>query len=251
MTVSTPGSGERSPEAPAPSRGASLAAWLGLERNVVAVSAAMFAMALGEQMWRRLLPKYLETLGAPIVAIGAYGTAEDFLDGIYQYPGGWIADHYGRRHALLLFVGLAAIGYAIIAVAPLWPVVILGLVFTMAWTSMASPSLFAVIGDALPKNRRAMGFSLQAILRRLPIVVAPTIGGLLIAVWGIRTGVRAGLACSILLAWLTLAVVSRVRLVLPAGGEGVTIRGVWDRLPMPLRRLLVSDIFIRTCEGLV
>src|SRR6476661_7497194 len=134
MTVSTPGSGERSPEAPAPSRGASLAAWLGLERNVVAVSAAMFAMALGEQMWRRFLPKYLET-------IGAHGTAEDFLDGIYQYPGGWIADHYGRRHALLLFVGLAAIGYAIIAVAPLWPVVLLGLVFTMAWTSMASPSL--------------------------------------------------------------------------------------------------------------
>lgn len=251
MTVSTPGSGERSPEAPAPSRGASLAAWLGLERNVVAVSAAMFAMALGEQMWRRFLPKYLETLGAPIVAIGAYGTAEDFLDGIYQYPGGWIADHYGRRRALLLFVGLAAIGYAIIAVAPLWPVVVLGLVFTMAWTSMASPSLFAVIGDALPKDRRAMGFSLQAILRRLPIVVAPTIGGLLIAAWGIRTGVRAGLVCSIVLAWFTLAVVSRVQLVLPAGGEGVTIRGVWDRLPRPLRRLLVSDIFIRTCEGLV
>jgi MFS family permease len=229
----------------------SLARWLGLERNVVAVSAAMFAMALGEQLWRRFLPKYLESLGAPIVAIGAYGTAEDFLDGIYQYPGGWIADRYGRRRALLLFVGLAALGYAIIAAAPRWPVVLLGLVFTMAWTSMASPSLFAVIGDALPKERRAMGFSVQAILRRLPIVVAPTIGGLLIAAWGIRSGVRAGLVCSIVLAWLTLAVVSRVRLVLPAGGEGVTIRGVWDTLPTPLRRLLLSDIFIRTCEGLV
>jgi MFS family permease len=251
MTVSTPGSSERSAEAPGLNRGATVAAWLGLERNVVAVSAAMFAMALGEQMWRRFLPKYLETLGAPIVAIGAYGTAEDFLDGIYQYPGGWVADHYGRRRALLLFVGLAAIGYAIIAAAPLWPVVVLGLVFTMAWTSMASPSLFAVIGDALPRNRRAMGFSVQAILRRVPIVVAPTIGGLLIAAWGIRAGVRAGLACSIVLAWVTLAVVCRVQLVLPAGGGGITIRGVWNRLPIPLRRLLVSDIFIRTCEGLV
>ena len=96
-----------------------------------------------------------------------------------------------------------------------------------------------------------MGFSVQAILRRLPIVVAPTIGGLLIAGWGIRGGVRAGLACSIVLAGCTLAVVSRVRLVLPAGGEGVAVRGVWDRLPTPLRRLLLSDIFIRTCEGLV
>ena len=237
--------------APAGSRRAGLAAWLGLERNVVAVSAAMFVMALGEQLWRRFLPKYLESLGAPIVAIGAYGTAEDFLDGVYQYPGGWIADRHGRRRALLFFVALAAVGYGIIAVAPVWPVVLLGLVFTLAWTSMASPTLFAVIGDALPKDRRAMGFSVQAILRRLPIVVAPTLGGLMMAAWGIRGGVRVGLLCSIVLASLTLVVVSQVRLVLPAGGEGVTIRGVWARLPPPLRRLLVSDIFIRTCEGLV
>src|SRR3954452_24099236 len=123
---------------------------LGLERNTLAVVGAMFLMALGENLWRRFLPKYLESLGAPIVAIGAYGTAEDFLDGVYQYPGGWIADHYGRRRALLLFVCLAAIGYAIIAMASAWPIVLFGLVFTLAWTSMASPSLFAVIGDALP-----------------------------------------------------------------------------------------------------
>src|SRR4051794_2372951 len=240
-----------SADAPGRSRGARLAAWLGLERNVVAVSAAMFAMALGEQLWRRFLPKYLESLGAPIVAIGAYGTAEDFLDGIYQYPGGWAADNYGRRRALLVFVGLAGVGYAIIAAAPVWPVVLIGLIFTMAWTSMASPSLFAVIGDALPRDRRAMGFSVQAILRRIPIVVAPATGGLLIAAWGIRRGVRTGLVCSMVLAGVTLAVVSRVRLVLPAGGQGLTIHGVWDRLPTPLRRLLLSDIFIRICEGLV
>ncbi|MEO7987290.1 MAG: MFS transporter [Gemmatimonadales bacterium] len=218
---------------------------------MVAVSLAMFVMALGEELWMRFIPKYLEALGAPVVAIGFYGSTKDFLDGVYQYPGGWIADHYGRRRALLLFVGLAAIGYAIIGVASWWPIVILGLVFTMAWTSMASPTLFAVIGDALPKNRRAMGFSVQAILRRLLIVIAPTLGGLLIARWGVQVGVRNGLILSVLLAGLTLTVVSRVRLVLPDGGGGITIRGVWDRLPGPLRRLLVSDIFIRTSEALV
>ncbi|MBA2712002.1 MAG: MFS transporter [Rubrobacteraceae bacterium] len=121
-----------------------------------------------------------------MVAIGFYGSTKDFLDGVYQYPGGWIADYYGRRRALLRFVGLAAIGYAIIGVASLWPIVIVGLVFAMAWTSMASPTLFAVIGDALPRNRRAMGSSVQAILRRLPIVTAPTLGGLLIARWGVH-----------------------------------------------------------------
>src|SRR5512141_219813 len=92
----------------------------GLERNVVAVAAAMFLLGLGENLWKSFLPKYLQALGAPVLAVGLFGTVRDFLDGAYQYPGGWIADRYGRRRALLLFVGLASIGYAIYALAPSW-----------------------------------------------------------------------------------------------------------------------------------
>ena len=70
----------------------------------------MFLMGLGEELWKRFLPKYLDVLGAPVLAIGLYGTLRDFLDGLYQYPGGWIADRYGPRRALTLFVTLAAAG---------------------------------------------------------------------------------------------------------------------------------------------
>jgi MFS family permease len=47
----------------------------------------------------------------------------------------------------------------------------------MAWQSMAWPAIFAIIGDALPRERRAMGFTLQSILKRVPIVIAPIVGG--------------------------------------------------------------------------
>jgi MFS family permease len=233
------------------SRLARAAALLGLERNTTSVVGAMFLMALGENLWRRFIPKYLEALGAPILAIGAYGSTEDLLDGLYQYPGGWVGDRYGRRRALLLFVSLAAVGYAIVAAAPAWPVVIVGLVFVMCWTSMASPTLFAVVGDALPRERRAVGFSVQAILRRVPILVAPTLGGLLIVTHGILSGVRVGLVVSIGLAGATLLVVRRMRLDLPSPPAATGIAGVWRSLPSPLRRLLLSDVFIRTCDGMV
>lgn len=226
------------------------ASFLALERNVVAVSVAMFLMGLGEELWKRFLPKYLEALGAPVVAIGLFGTARDFFDGVYQYPGGWVADRYGRRSALLLFVGLAAIGYATYMAAPSWPFVFLGLVLAMAWTSMASPTLFAVVGDALPKGRRAMGFTVQSILRRVPILLAPTLGGLAVARYGVTTGVRVGLCVSLLLAAVTAWVVSRVRIPVATDGAQVGIRGVWSSLPGTLRRLLTSDIFIRTAEGM-
>jgi MFS family permease len=224
--------------------------FLGLERNTVAVALAMFTMALGEHLWRRFIPKYLEALGAPVVAVGLYGSTEDLLDGLYQYPGGWFADRHGRRRALLLFVSLAAVGYGVIAVAPAWPLVLLGLVFIMAWSSLASPTLFAVVGDALPRERRAMGFSVQSILRRVPVVIAPVLGGLLIASLGVIRGVRTGLIVSILLALLTLIIVSHIRLALPPLYQA-SARGVWRSFPRPLRRLLLSDVFIRTCEGMV
>ena len=224
---------------------------LGLERNIVAVSVAMFLLALGENLWKRFLPKYMEALGAPVAAIGLFGSCQDLLDGIYQYPGGWIADRYGRRRALVLFVAVATIGYLVYALAPSWPFVFLGLVFVMAWSSMASPTMFAVVGDALPRERRALGFTVQSVLRRVPIAIAPTLGGLVIAAWGVRSGTQLGLVITVALAALTLLAVRRVNIPVTADEAPTNVLTVWRSMPSPLRWLLASDIVIRTCEGLV
>src|SRR4026207_2117164 len=69
-------------------------------------------MTLGEELWKRFIPKYLESLGAPLVAIGGYGSLRDLLDGLAQYPGGWLADRYGRRTSLLCFITPATRRYA-------------------------------------------------------------------------------------------------------------------------------------------
>src|SRR5215216_2616265 len=75
----------------APTRNARLADYLGFERNVAVASAAVFLLGLGEELWKKFLPKYLEHLGAGPVVIGLFGTTEDFFDAVYQYPGGWRA----------------------------------------------------------------------------------------------------------------------------------------------------------------
>jgi MFS family permease len=222
-----------------------------LERNIVAVSAAVFLVALGENLWKRFVPKYLEALGAPVTAIGLFGTCQDLLDGVYQYPGGWIGDRYGRRRALLLFVLLAAIGYALYWAAPAWPFVFAGLAFVMAWSSMASPTLFAVVGDALPPERRALGFTVQSVLRRVPITLAPIVGGVAIAAYGVIGGVQLGLAVTLALAVATLLAVGRIDIPVVRDERPMNIQTVWRALPTSLRWLLASDIFVRTCEGLV
>lgn len=228
-----------------------LVGFFGLERNIVAVSAAMLLLALGENLWRRFLPRYLQALGAPITAIGLFGTIEDLLDGLYQYPGGWIADRFGRRRALLAFIALAAVGYTVFLLMKSWWIAFIGLALVMVWDSMASPTLFAVVGDALPRSKRTMGFTVQSVLRRVPIMIAPVIGGVMIARLGIVQGVREGLVVSIVLALVTLLVASRITIPVIADDAPINIRGVWRRIPPTLRWLLASDIFIRTCDAMV
>jgi len=224
--------------------------YFALNGNVVAAAAAVGGMSLGESLWMRFLPKYLESLGAPVTAIGLFGTTKDFLDGVYQYPGGWLGDRLGRRVALILFICAASVGYLLYWGAVSWRWAFAGLLFAMAWTSMASPTLFSIIGDALPAHQRAMGFTVQAIVKRIPIMIAPTLGGLVIAARGIQSGVRALLLVSVALA-LASAAVSRCITLERIAGAPIGVAGVWSSLPRELKRLLLSDVFIRTCEGLV
>lgn len=223
--------------------------YLGLERNVCIASGAVFLLGFGEELWKKFLPKYLESFGASSFVIGMFGTTEDFFDAIYQYPGGWLADRAGRRRAFLVFIALASVGYLIYLLSPSWPFVFVGLAFSMAWHSMASPAIFAVIGDALPKERRAMGFTVQSMLKRVPMVISPLIGGAIIAAVGISYGMRVGLSITLALALITSLIVLAINITVKTN-EAIRIGGVWRSFHAVLKRLLISDIIIRTCEGM-
>ena len=57
---------------------ARVADYFGLERNIIAATAAGFLLGMGEELWKKFLPKYLEALGASTLMIGGFGTAKDF-----------------------------------------------------------------------------------------------------------------------------------------------------------------------------
>lgn len=209
----------------------------------------MFLLGIGEELWKKFLPKYLQALGASTPIIGLFGTAEDFFDAVYQYPGGWIADRFGRRRAFLVFIALASIGYLIYYYAFIWPLVFVGLAFAMGWQSMASPAIFAVVGDSLPPERRAMGFTLQSILKRVPIVIAPIAGGAIIASMGVVRGIHVGLLITLFFAAVTTLLVLKLNVVIKTSAP-TSIGDVWRSFHAALKRLLISDVIIRTCEGM-
>jgi MFS family permease len=226
---------------------------LGLHRNVAVLAASLFGLALGEELWQAYVPIYLTALGAGGVVVGLFGSLKDLLDSAYQYPGGWLADRIGRRRALLLFTSLAMAGYLVYAIAPAWPIVFAGLFGVMAWKSGAFPTTFAVIGDSLPRERRAVAFGVQSVLVRVPRVIGAPIGGLLIASVGSVAGIRAALIVTIVLAAIVLVVQwygFREEIQPAPAQEYANVRAVFRALPTSLKRLLTADCIVRIGEGI-
>ncbi len=228
-------------------RSRSIRDFLALEHNIVVLLGALLVIGMGEELWVRFMPKYLEVLGASAVAIGAYGSFKRIVDAIYQYPGGWLADRLGRKRALTLFNIIAALGYLTYLLTKRWEVVVAGTLLVMAWSSMSQPAIFALIGDTLSKSKRAMGFSVQSIWKRIPIVIAPPLGGYLLARFGLVSGMHIGFAVALVFALIAIYLQSHFYQPTPPAKEDdhAPMKVIWRLMPGSLRQLLLADCLVR------
>lgn len=223
---------------------------LALNRQTTILLCAIFLIGTGEEMWMRFLPKYMEALGASAFLIATFDAIKTLLGAVYAYPGGYVADRFGHRIAFVGFTAASVAGYLAVLILPGAAGVIFAMFLFLAWTSFSLPATFALVAHALPANKHAMGIGMQSLIRRLPIVVGPIAGGILIDRMGIVPGVRTGVGVSVLCALLAGMVL--MRLVRHTEGPptlhgfGKTVR---DFSPS-MRRLLLSDILIRFCERL-
>src|SRR5690349_14185448 len=97
-----------------------LAGFLGLERNLTLLALAIVTIGTGEELWMRFLTKYLEVLGASVLAIGLFDALKTLLGAIYAWPGGAVIDRWGHRLSLLLFTAISIAGYALVLAFPKW-----------------------------------------------------------------------------------------------------------------------------------
>jgi len=231
-----------------------LANFFGLKRNLVIVLIAIFVIGAGEELWMRFVPKYLQAVGATVFVIGLYDALRTLLGAIYAYPGGVFADHWGHRRAFITFTAVSIVGYAVVLLVPHWAGVVAGMFLFLSWSCFSLPATFSLVGAALEANRLSMGVGVQSVIKRLPIMIAPIFGGLLIDRFGIVGGVRTALLISIFLSAVTILVQRQFR----DESTGEVQVGVaperwnfWRSLRefnSPMKRLLLSDILVRFCE---
>src|SRR6202035_3483202 len=186
------------------SRARKFADFFGLRRNLVVLLVAILVIGAGEELWMRFVPKYLQTLGAAVFVIGLYDALRTLLGAIYAYPGGVFVDLWGHRRAFITFNIVSIIGYGLVLLIPHWGAVIAGMFLFLSWTCFSLPATFSLVGETLAANRHSMGIGIQSVIRRVPIMIAPIFGGMLIDHYGMITGVRIGLTMSILFSTATI-----------------------------------------------
>ncbi len=224
---------------------------LNSKRNLAALLAAIFLIACAEELWARFVPNYLRALGASIAWISVYGMLKDFLDAVYQFPGGLLTARLGYKHALVLFNTLAIAGYAIFALAQSWWVLILALPLVMSWQSFSLPATFSLIGDSLPQGQRSLAFAYQSIVRRIPIVIAPIVGGTIITAYGVLTGTRVAIGIGVMIALAALCLqATRYHLTEPSLLSARELIRDVARLRPALKSLLAADIIVRFGQGI-
>ncbi len=236
---------------------AALTDFLALRRNTALLLVALVLAGTGERLWLGFAPKYLETLGAGVLIIGLFDALQTLLGAVYAYPGGWLTDHWGQRRSLLLCSALSLAGYGLVLIWHHWLALLVGVFLFLAWSALSLPTTFTVVATSLDARQHTMGVGVQSMVRRIPMMVGPVVGGGLISRFGWEEGVRLALlgcialsAATAVFQWFLTEPPGQSGLARPAKPPTVSLLRVVQSFNPTLRELLLSDILIRFCERL-
>lgn len=146
-----------------------------LKPQVILLGLASLLNDSASEMIYPLLPVFLSTtLGATPAIIGLIEGAADGLASILKYFAGTISDRRGGRKPMIVWgYTLAAASRALIAVATLWPAVLLARLIDRTGKGIRSAPRDAMIADVTPPEQRGRAFGFHRALDHTGAIVGP------------------------------------------------------------------------------
>ena len=138
---------------------------------------------------------------------------------------GRLVERYGTERLFAVGLGLLVIGLAAMAVAFVWPVLILALLLLSVGQGISSPSITSLVTENAPAERRGESLGFQQSANGLGRVIGPPIAGAMFDRVGIWSPYLAGaVLCAGALGLVVTWGLDRRMPVVPAGGcENVEI----------------------------
>ncbi len=126
------------------------------------LSGVSFLQDAASELLYPILPIFLTVvLGAPPAAVGAIEGAAEGAASITKVAAGRLADRFDRRPLIAAGYGLAAVGKLLIALATVWPLVLLARVTDRLGKGMRGAPRDALLVEGVPKGQRGRVFGLH------------------------------------------------------------------------------------------
>jgi len=152
---------------------------------------------------------YVKDLQGNEPIIGMIGFASFLALASVQFPGGYLADKYGRRWLVSTMTFGVALSYIFYALAPSWEAILVGALI-QNFCLIYQPALFALISDSLSPERRGMGISIIQLIASVSTTPGPAVAAFLYTFYGPINGVR--VSYGIVVALFLIAAILRSRL---------------------------------------
>jgi MFS family permease len=133
---------------------------------------------------------YVLKLGATETILGIIGLSGFLALASMQFPGGYLADKFGRKWLVSSMTFGVALSFILYAIAPSWPLILIGVVLMNFFNSIYQPALMAIVSDSLPPERRGMGFSIIMMITSTSTTPGPLVAGFLKNQFGLVQGMR-------------------------------------------------------------
>ena len=124
------------------------------------------------------------------LALGIIGVANFLAMAALAFPGGYLADKYGRRWLISTMTFGMAISYLFFALAPTWHLILIGTIIQGLCLGIYQPALFAMVQDSLPEERRGVGSSLIQMIHGTFNTPGPIVAGVLLLQFGLIPSMR-------------------------------------------------------------
>jgi MFS family permease len=162
---------------------------------------------------------YYLSLGADEFLLSIIGFAGSIALALVQFPGGYLADKYGRRWLVATMTYGLAVGAFFFIIAPSWPFIMLGMIIQSV-CAIYGPALMAMVIDSLPPENRGAGFSFQWVVTSLVLLPAPLIAEYLVFVFDFDLGMRVAYTIVMVAYFATATLRLKLKETLPSNDGG-------------------------------
>jgi len=181
-----------------------------LTRNVFVLSAVSFLQDAASELLYPILPILLTSvLGAPAAVVGLTEGLAEGAAAVTKYASGRWSDRIGRRPLVTAGYGLAAVGKVVVAMAGVWPVVLVGRVTDRLGKGMRGAPRDALLADGIAPTDLSRVFGFHRAMDTMGAVVGPLLG--LAVLWLTHDNLKVALWIAVVPAVLSAALTLRVR----------------------------------------